>query len=93
METISRHAYGFRNFESFRLGVKVLCAELDGNSGRGSPELAQSRRACRSQCRKMLLLWDLVDLIGFEPKTSSMPFKKCQSHIDISAQNKRLSGG
>jgi hypothetical protein len=82
METISRQAYGFRNFENFRLGVKVLCAELDGNSGRGSPELAQSRRAYRSQCRKILLLWNLVDLVGFEPTTSSMPFKKYQSLTD-----------
>jgi transposase len=26
METISRQAYGFRNFENYRLRVKVLCA-------------------------------------------------------------------
>ena len=25
METISRQAYGFRNFENYRLRVKVLC--------------------------------------------------------------------
>jgi transposase len=26
METISRVAYGFRNFENYRLRVKVLCS-------------------------------------------------------------------
>ena len=26
METIARQAYGFRNFENYRLRVKVLCA-------------------------------------------------------------------
>jgi transposase len=26
METINRQAYGFRNFENYRLRVKVLCA-------------------------------------------------------------------
>jgi transposase len=26
METISRQAYGFRNFENYRLRVKVLCS-------------------------------------------------------------------
>ena len=26
METISRQAFGFRNFENYRLRVKVLCA-------------------------------------------------------------------
>jgi transposase len=25
METISRQAYGFRNFENYRMRVKVLC--------------------------------------------------------------------
>ena len=33
----------------------------------------------------------LVDLVGFEPTTSSMPFKKYQSLADSLAQNKRLS--
>ena len=26
METLSRQAYGFRNFENYRLRVKVLCS-------------------------------------------------------------------
>jgi transposase len=26
METINRHAYGFRNFNNYRMRVKVLCA-------------------------------------------------------------------
>ena len=26
METITRQAYGFRNFENYRLRVKVLCS-------------------------------------------------------------------
>src|ERR1035441_10190441 len=33
----------------------------------------------------------LVDLDGFEPSTSSMPFKKYQSLTDTSTRNKRLS--
>jgi hypothetical protein len=33
----------------------------------------------------------LVDLVGFEPTTSSMPFKKYQSLADSLARNKRLS--
>jgi hypothetical protein len=32
-----------------------------------------------------------VDLDGFEPTTSSMPFKKYQSLTDSSTRNKRLS--
>jgi hypothetical protein len=32
-----------------------------------------------------------VDLDGFEPSTSSMPFKKYQSLADVSTRNKRLS--
>jgi hypothetical protein len=34
---------------------------------------------------------DLVDLKGFEPLTSSMPFKKYQSLTDVFTRNKRLS--
>jgi len=34
-----------------------------------------------------------VDLKGFEPLTSSMPFKKNQSLADITTENTRLSGG
>src|SRR5665647_1164491 len=37
------------------------------------------------------LLKGLVDLDGFEPSTSSMPFKKYQSLTDTSTRNKRLS--
>jgi hypothetical protein len=33
----------------------------------------------------------LVDLVGFEPTTSSMPFKKYESLTDILTRNKRLS--
>ena len=33
----------------------------------------------------------LVDLVGFEPTTSSMPFKKYQSLTDSSTRNRRLS--
>ena len=33
----------------------------------------------------------LVDLVGFEPTTSSMPFKKYQSLTDTATRNKRLS--
>src|ERR1035437_6290802 len=33
----------------------------------------------------------MVDLDGFEPSTSSMPFKKYQSLTGISTRNKRLS--
>ena len=32
-----------------------------------------------------------MDLDGFEPSTSSMPFKKYQSLTDSSARNKRVS--
>ena len=32
-----------------------------------------------------------MDLDGFEPSTSSMPFKKYQSLTDTSTRNKRLS--
>jgi hypothetical protein len=35
----------------------------------------------------------VVDLKGFEPLTSSMPFKKYQSLTDITTENTRLSGG
>jgi hypothetical protein len=38
------------------------------------------------------LLKGLVDLDGFEPSTSSMPFKKYQSLTEISTRNKRLNG-
>ena len=38
-----------------------------------------------------ILRYALVDLVGFEPTTSSMPFKKYQSLTDSFAQNKRLS--
>jgi hypothetical protein len=34
-----------------------------------------------------------VDLIGFEPMTSSMPFKKYQSLTDINTEDKKVSGG
>ena len=37
------------------------------------------------------VLKGLVDLDGFEPSTSSMPFKKYQSLTGISTRNKRLS--
>lgn len=37
-------------------------------------------------------LRNLVDLDGFEPSTSSMPFKKYQSLTDVLRQNKGLSG-
>src|ERR1019366_3349374 len=37
------------------------------------------------------LLKGLVDLDGFEPSTSSMPFKKYQSLTATSTRNKRLS--
>ena len=41
------------------------------------------------------MIWDglevLVDLKGFEPLTSSMPWKKYQSVTDVSTRNKRLS--
>src|ERR1035437_663493 len=33
----------------------------------------------------------MVDLDGFEPSTSSMPFKKYQSLTDTSTRNKRLT--
>jgi hypothetical protein len=33
-----------------------------------------------------------VDLKGFEPLTSSMPFKRYQSLTDIATENKRVSG-
>jgi hypothetical protein len=33
METITRVAYGFRNFENYRLRVKVLCSRRFGISG------------------------------------------------------------
>ncbi len=32
METVSRQAYGFRNFNNYRMRVKVLCA-FDGEPG------------------------------------------------------------
>ena len=35
----------------------------------------------------------MVDLDGFEPSTSCMPFKKNQSLTDIATENKRVSGG
>jgi|CZKS01.1.fsa_nt_gi hypothetical protein len=38
-------------------------------------------------------LRNLVDLVGFEPTTSSMPFKEYQSLTDIAPENTRLSGG
>ena len=32
MELISRQAYGFRNFENYRMRVKVLCAQPEFRS-------------------------------------------------------------
>ena len=47
------------------------------------------RGVWRAEARKCLK--SLVDLDGFEPSTSSMPFKKYQSLTDVSTRNKRLS--
>ena len=52
----------------------------NGLQGRGSDAVVE--------CKSMR---NLVDLDGFEPSTSSMPFKKYQSLTDTSTRNKRLS--
>src|ERR1700722_9493489 len=41
---------------------------------------------------KLLSAGELVDLKGFEPLTSSMPFKKYQSLADTLAKNRGLTG-
>jgi hypothetical protein len=41
--------------------------------------------------RETLRVKAVVDLDGFEPSTSSMPFKKYQSLADISSKNKGLA--
>jgi hypothetical protein len=44
METINRQAYGFRNFQNYRLRVQVLCGQLFLGPGL-PPEVAYSRTA------------------------------------------------
>ena len=68
----------FRNFNNYRLRVKVLCY-LRSVGGKAAP----------IKCVEPLIL---VDLKGFEPLTSSMPFKKHQSPTDISTEKKASSG-
>ena len=58
------------------------------DSARPLPQWERSRAFSQLY---VLLGVSLVDLKGFEPLTSSMPFKKYQSLADSLAQNKRLS--
>jgi Transposase len=67
METINRVAYGFRNFENYRLRVKVLCF-LGGLDSGVCPRFWR-----RAFWRRAGVL---VDLVRFELTTSSMPWKR-----------------
>src|ERR1700733_5003305 len=65
-------------------GVQVL-----SSLGRtGTPRDLERKHFVKSM---FLLGCVLVDLVGFEPTTSSMPFKKYQSLAGILTRNKRLS--
>src|ERR1019366_6252510 len=78
--------------------ASIVAATLQGRTGR---RLSRSPNATSRHRRRLPKdRWirgesgvggKLVDLDGFEPSTSSMPFKKYQSLADSLTQNKRLS--
>ena len=92
--------YGERDGPWVQYGPKqfyirmVSLNSLDGR--RLSRELANLEKPIISQFNRytrtgILDVRSLVDLVRFDPTTSSMPFKKYQSLADSLAQNKRLS--